>query len=83
MSRFAEAIEKSGVDVVPKITMGSSAASNTSSHSTGGNGGILETLLGMLLSEKMGLKLDTTNHVKNPDAEEMKKKIKEEMTKNK
>ena len=44
MSRFAEAVEKSQVDVVPKITMGS----------TDGRGpGLIEGLLGTLLTEKL------------------------------
>jgi uncharacterized membrane protein YqiK len=43
MNRFAEAIEKSQVDVVPKVAMGGS-----------GGGSIIENLLGVLLSEKVG-----------------------------
>lgn len=41
MERFAQAIEASKVDVVPKISMG------------GENGNILESLMGILLSEKL------------------------------
>jgi uncharacterized membrane protein YqiK len=44
MSRFAEAIEKSQVDVVPKIAMSGAA---------GGGGNIIESLLGLLLSQKV------------------------------
>jgi len=43
MSRFAEAIEKSQVDVVPKINMAGGAD---------GSGSLIESLLGLLLSEK-------------------------------
>lgn len=42
MQRFAEAIEESKVDVVPKIQMGNSEG-----------GGLMESLLGVLLSEKL------------------------------
>ncbi len=44
MSRFAEAIQSSQVDVVPKIAMGGQ----------GGSGSLIESLLGVLLSEKVG-----------------------------
>jgi hypothetical protein len=44
MNRFAEAIEKSQVDVVPKIAM---------SGAGGGSGGLIESLLGLLLSQKV------------------------------
>jgi len=44
MNRFAEAIESSKVDVVPKISMAGSA----------GGGNMLESLLGILLSDKVG-----------------------------
>ena len=46
MNRFAHAIETAQVDVVPKIVMGGGAGQN--------NGGVLETLLGVLLSERLG-----------------------------
>jgi hypothetical protein len=46
MQRFAEAIEQSKVDVVPKIQMGNSDG-----------GGLLESLMGMLLSEKLNTML--------------------------
>jgi uncharacterized membrane protein YqiK len=45
MNRFAEAVEKSQVDVVPKITMGGMDGKNGS--------GLIEGLLGTLLSEKL------------------------------
>ncbi|MGO9289178.1 MAG: SPFH domain-containing protein, partial [Polyangia bacterium] len=44
MNRFAEAIEKSQVDVVPKIAM---------SGASGGSGNLIESLLGLLLSQKV------------------------------
>jgi uncharacterized membrane protein YqiK len=44
MGRFAEAIEKSQVDVVPKINMAGGAQ---------GGGSVIESLLGLLLSQKV------------------------------
>ncbi len=44
LNRFAQAIEQSGADVVPKIVMGGGP---------GGGGNMMESLLAMLLSERM------------------------------
>jgi uncharacterized membrane protein YqiK len=44
LNRFAQAIEQSGADVVPKIVMGGGQA---------GSGNMMESLLAMLLSERM------------------------------
>ena len=59
MSRFAEAIEKSGVDVVPRIVVGGSAMAAPNGDGRGGAGGttsstLVEGLLAMLLSERLG-----------------------------
>ena len=48
LSRFSEAIEKSGVDVVPRVVVGGSNGGNN------GSGNVLETLLSLLLTEKIG-----------------------------
>ncbi|MEI7768639.1 MAG: SPFH domain-containing protein [Chloroflexales bacterium] len=45
MSRFAEAIEQSGVDVVPRMVVGGGNG--------GGGGSLMEGLMAMLLSERM------------------------------
>lgn len=50
MSRFAEAIQQSKVDVVPKIVVG---GQSTSGQGTGGSGNVMEALLTMLLSDRM------------------------------
>ncbi|MGH7243171.1 MAG: SPFH domain-containing protein [Phycisphaerales bacterium] len=52
MNRFAEAIEESGVDVVPKIVVGGAANANGTGNG-GSSGSIMEALLTMMLSEKM------------------------------
>jgi uncharacterized membrane protein YqiK len=61
MARFAEAVEKSGVDIVPKVVIGGrgdggngSADGSTGSGPMGG-GTILESLLALLLSERVGI----------------------------
>jgi uncharacterized membrane protein YqiK len=47
MSRFAEAIEQSGVDVVPRMVVGGGSGSGA------GGGSLMEGLMAMLLSERM------------------------------
>jgi uncharacterized membrane protein YqiK len=49
MNRFAEAIETSRVDVVPKIVVGGAGGAG------GNTGSLLESLLAVLLSDKLGV----------------------------
>jgi uncharacterized membrane protein YqiK len=73
MNRFAEAIEKSQVDVVPKIHMGGGAQ---------GGGSLIESLLGLLLSEKAGqLAGVATTTIANPEAEAFKAALRKDMGK--
>jgi len=62
MNRFAEAIQNAGVDVVPKIVIGSGA--NGTTHGGGANGNVMEALLALLLSDKVGTSLGTTDALK-------------------
>jgi uncharacterized membrane protein YqiK len=61
MARFAEAVEKSGVDIVPKVVIGgrTDGSNGTGDGSQGGlgtgGGTILESLLALLLSERVGI----------------------------
>jgi hypothetical protein len=50
MTRFSEAIEKSGVDVVPRVVVGS----NGQSGAPGSGSSLMEALLAMLLHEREG-----------------------------
>jgi uncharacterized membrane protein YqiK len=76
MSRFAEALQTSGVDVVPKIVVGSSSSKDGDNQ----GGGVLQTLLTVLLSEKMGTTLGAVATPRDPQAEELRKKIREGLT---
>lgn len=57
MERFAEAIQHSGVDLVPKIVIGGGSADGK----TGANGAlganVMESLLTLLLSDRLGLEI--------------------------
>jgi uncharacterized membrane protein YqiK len=62
MARFAEAVERSGVDIVPKVVIGGrgdgSGSNGSGDGSTGtgtGGGTILESLLALLLAERVGI----------------------------
>jgi hypothetical protein len=58
MARFAEAIQEAGVDIVPKVVIGhdgrdGSATDGSSPFS--GSGNVLEALLAILLSDRLGI----------------------------
>ncbi len=58
MTRFAEAIERSGVGIVPQIVVGGGG------QGTSGGQNLMEGLLAMLLSDKLGLPLNTISDPK-------------------
>lgn len=70
MSRFAEAIEKAGVDVVPQVVVGGGGGNGTTS---GGN--LMEGLLAMLLSEKMGVSVSGNGNALRPEVAAMRDQI--------
>jgi uncharacterized membrane protein YqiK len=53
--RFAEALETSGVDVVPKVSITGAGGEG------GANGGVMQALLTLLMSEKLGLAVDASD----------------------
>ena len=67
MNRFAQAIQESRVDVVPKIVIGGGANGGAG----GGTGGLLEGLLTLLLSEKLGIDVGGASPASSPEAERM------------
>ena len=76
MSRFAEAIQQSKVDVVPKIVISGGGYGNGHGNGDGKSGGgggaptgsIMEALLTMMLSEKM-LSLTSAANLEPPRPE--------------
>lgn len=75
MSRFAEAIEQSGIDVVPKVMIGSGGSASTGSGGGQQPSNVLEGLLTLLLSEKMGLDVIDLKKNQNNEVEKIKSEI--------
>ena len=77
LNRFAEAIQQSGVDVVPRVVVGGSNGENGGSQSSN----IMEGLLTMLLSERFGVYGEAGTTQRSPDVEAMREKILKDMQK--
>lgn len=73
MERFAEAIQQSGVDLVPKVVIGGNGTK--SDGTTGGN--VMEALLTMLLSERFGVTTTTIDSKPNPLSERLRNDIRQ------
>ena len=69
MARFAEALQTSGVDVVPKVVIGGG-------KDGAGQGSVMEALLTMLLSDKLGVSVGALGP-RDPQAEELRRQIRE------
>jgi uncharacterized membrane protein YqiK len=67
LNRFAEAIQQSGVDVVPRVIVGAEKDGNT--------GNIMEALLAMLLSERFGALADKGDEVRSPEVDKFRSEI--------
>ncbi|MEZ4865634.1 MAG: SPFH domain-containing protein [Caldilineaceae bacterium] len=78
LNRFAEAIQASGVDVVPRVVIGGSGGANGAQPS-GSN--LMEGLLAMLLSERMGV--DVTGMIdaqRSAEVELLRNQIRQSLT---
>jgi uncharacterized membrane protein YqiK len=78
MNRFSEAIQASGVDVVPRVVVGGGG------HDGNGSGGVatgnvMQALLTMLLSEKMGGDAAGPTTPRSAEAEAVRKQIRDSM----
>ncbi len=74
MNRFAEAIQQAGVDVVPKIVI-SDGAGNGNGHTGGQGSTLMEGLLAMLLSERMGQPIVGDGAARRPEVEALSEQI--------
>lgn len=79
LNRFADAIQSSGVDVVPRVVVGGSNAEGGSSSSN-----VMEGLLTMLLSDRFGaLQNDSAQSKRSPEADALREQIRKDMEKKK
>jgi uncharacterized membrane protein YqiK len=70
MNRFAEAIQEAKVDVVPRVVVGGGSGESMT------NSSLMEGLLAMLLSDKMGVHVNPEEtKVRNPEAAMMRLQI--------
>ncbi len=73
LQRFADAIQQAGVDIVPRILIkGGGGEGDT------GTGSVIEALMAMLLSEKLGSAV-TDQGERSPEIEALRKQIRESM----
>jgi len=72
LNRFAEAIQESKVDVVPRVIVGASKDS--------GSGNIMEALLAMLLSDRFGALTNEAQGKRSEEAEQLRSEIRKSMT---
>jgi uncharacterized membrane protein YqiK len=74
MNRFAEAVQQSGVDVVPQVVVNGGGENSATSSS------IMEGLLTLLLSEKLGLEVKADeSKERSPEAERLRNEIRQNL----
>jgi uncharacterized membrane protein YqiK len=76
MNRFAEAIQSSQVDVVPKILI---AGQNGTDGGAPMTGSVMEALLTMMLSERLGGDMNAASTPRSAEAEAIRKRIEGDM----
>jgi uncharacterized membrane protein YqiK len=75
MNRFAEAIQQAKVDVVPRVVVSGGGENGSASNSS-----IMEGLLTMLLSDKMGVEVKKpADREPNPEIEKLRSEIRESL----
>jgi len=72
LNRFAEAIQQSKVDVVPRVVVGADKES--------GSGNIMEALLAMLLSDRFGALSNAAQAPRSEESEQLRSEIRKSMT---
>jgi len=77
MNRFAEAVQQSRVDVVPRVVVGGSGGEGGASGSS-----IMEGLLTLLLSDKLNLPVtgETAGKERSPEAEQLRAEIRQSLS---
>ena len=73
LNRFSEAIQQSGVDVVPRVVVGGNEKEG------GISGNVMEGLLAILLSEKFSALANNAQSERSPEAEKLWQEIRQKM----
>jgi uncharacterized membrane protein YqiK len=77
LNRFSEAIQQSGVDVVPRVVVSGGKGDGEQGSASSS---IMEALLTMLLSDRFGaLAQETTRNPRSPEAEALRDQIRKDM----
>jgi len=77
MNRFAEAIQQSRVDVVPKIVISGSGGGGDGKDGFSGTGSLLEVLLSLILSDRLGVAVTGGGDGGRPEVEALRQQIRE------
>jgi uncharacterized membrane protein YqiK len=77
MNRFSEAIQASGVDVVPRVVVGSGGRDGNGDGGSPATGNVMQALLTLLLSEKVGADVAAPSTPRSAEAEAVRKKIRD------
>jgi len=75
LNRFAEAIQSSQVDVVPKILI----AGQNGKEGAPMTGNVMEALLTLMMSERLGGDINTPPAPRNASADAIRKRIEDDM----
>jgi uncharacterized membrane protein YqiK len=76
MNRFAEAVQQSRVDVVPRVVVGGNGSEGSASGSS-----VMEGLLTLLLSDKLNLQVtDPSSKESNPEADRLRQEIRKNLS---
>jgi len=75
LNRFAEAIQEARVDVVPRVVVGGGGEGGVSSSN------LMQGLLTMLLSERMGVGVTVEKAERSPEVEAMRQQIRQSIAK--
>lgn len=79
LNRFAEAVQTSQVDVVPRVVINGGNGENSATSSS-----VMEGLLTLLLSDKLNLSVDDKSaKTKNKDAEKLREEIRKSLSEKK
>jgi uncharacterized membrane protein YqiK len=78
MNRFADAIQQSRVDIVPRVVVSGGGGSGGEGSSLAA-GNIMEGLLTLILSDKLGVDVKKEPREPNPDAERLKAEIRQSL----